>query len=126
MAIRDKISREAVRFMEPGEEIQAVFLAKRPSMEYLDSLVRNSMCLRGPPSSVSFSATTVASETGASTPTAALWGEGSEASAYFTERMLLDRPLPPAFMACCIAQISRADKGGEKVRSASSGTDSLT
>jgi len=39
MAIRDKLRKGAVQYLEPGEQIQAVFLAKRPSMQYNDRAV---------------------------------------------------------------------------------------
>jgi hypothetical protein len=39
MATREKLNNGALPYLEPGEQIHAVFLAKRPSMEYNDRAV---------------------------------------------------------------------------------------
>ena len=39
MAIRDRLRNGAQRYLEPGEQIQAVFLAKRPELRYNDRSV---------------------------------------------------------------------------------------
>jgi len=39
MAVRDKLRRGAAQYLEPGEQIQAVFLVKRPVMQYNDRAV---------------------------------------------------------------------------------------
>jgi hypothetical protein len=33
MAVRDRLRKGATRYLEPGEQIQAVFYAKRPTMQ---------------------------------------------------------------------------------------------
>jgi hypothetical protein len=39
MALRDKLRKAAAPYLEPGEQVQAVFLAKRPTMQYNDRAV---------------------------------------------------------------------------------------
>ena len=39
MGIRDKLRRDAAQYLRPGEQIQAVFLARRPSMQANDRAV---------------------------------------------------------------------------------------
>jgi hypothetical protein len=39
LAIRDRLRRSAAPYLDPGEQVQAVFVAKRPSMEYNDRAV---------------------------------------------------------------------------------------
>jgi len=39
MAVRDKLRQSAAQYLEPGEQIQAVFLVKRPVMQYNDRAV---------------------------------------------------------------------------------------
>lgn len=39
MAVRDRLRKDAAQYLEPGEQIQAVFYAKRPTMEYNDRAV---------------------------------------------------------------------------------------
>jgi hypothetical protein len=39
LAIRDRLRRSAAPYLDPGEQVQAVFLAKRPGMEYNDRAV---------------------------------------------------------------------------------------
>lgn len=39
MAVRDRLRRDAAQYLEPGEQVQAVFYAKRPITEYNDRAV---------------------------------------------------------------------------------------
>ena len=39
MAVRDRLRKDAAQYLEPGEQIQAVFYAKRPSVQYNDRAV---------------------------------------------------------------------------------------
>src|SRR5215469_7100349 len=39
VALRDRLRQDAARYLQPGEQIQAVFYAKRPSMPYNDRAV---------------------------------------------------------------------------------------
>jgi hypothetical protein len=39
MAIHDRLRKGAAQYLEPGEQIQAAFLAKRPTMQYNDRAV---------------------------------------------------------------------------------------
>lgn len=39
MAVRDRLRKGAAQYLEPGEQIQAVFYAKRPAMQYNDRAV---------------------------------------------------------------------------------------
>jgi len=39
VAVRDRLRQDAARYLQPGEQIQAVFYAKRPSMPYNDRTV---------------------------------------------------------------------------------------
>jgi hypothetical protein len=36
VTVRDRLRKDAARYLEPGEQIQAVFYAKRPSTQYND------------------------------------------------------------------------------------------
>ena len=39
MAVRDRLGKDAAQYLEPGEQVQAVFYAKRPTMQYNDRAV---------------------------------------------------------------------------------------
>lgn len=39
MAVRDRLRKDAAQYLQPGEQIQAVFYAKRPSTQYNDRAV---------------------------------------------------------------------------------------
>jgi hypothetical protein len=39
MAVRDRLRKDAAQYLEEGEQVQAVFYAKRPTMEYNDRAV---------------------------------------------------------------------------------------
>ena len=39
MAVRDRLRKDAAQYLEDGEQVQAVFYAKRPTMEYNDRAV---------------------------------------------------------------------------------------
>jgi len=39
MAVRDRLRKGAARYLEPAEQIQAVFYAKRPATQYNDRAV---------------------------------------------------------------------------------------
>lgn len=39
VAVRDRLRKDAAQYLEEGEQVQAVFYAKRPTMEYNDRAV---------------------------------------------------------------------------------------
>ena len=39
VAVRDRLRKDAAQYLEPGEQVQAVFYAKRPTMGYNDRAV---------------------------------------------------------------------------------------
>src|SRR5262249_8529452 len=39
VAVRDRLRKDAAQYLQPGEQVQAVFYAKRPTMQYNDRAV---------------------------------------------------------------------------------------